>query len=165
MGGQHLNAPVVGMAASSDGGGYWLVGIRRRGLQLRGRARSSGRPAGCTSNAPVVGIAATPDDGGYWLAGSDGGVFTYGDAAYLGSVPGQGIVGQPPVVGISPDAERVWVLAGGRERRRLHLRRRRVLGSAEDEQARRSRVGHRLMSLSTQTKSEPPSALTQAPVT
>jgi hypothetical protein len=26
MGGVHLNAPVVGMAAGPDGGGYWLVG-------------------------------------------------------------------------------------------------------------------------------------------
>ena len=25
MGGQRLNAPVVGMAATPDGGGYWLV--------------------------------------------------------------------------------------------------------------------------------------------
>ena len=61
----------------------------------------------------MMGIAATPDDGGYWLVGSDGGVFTYGDAAYLGSVPGQGIVGQPPIVGISrtPSGSGYW-LAG-----------------------------------------------------
>jgi hypothetical protein len=25
MGGLHLNQPVVGMAATADGGGYWLV--------------------------------------------------------------------------------------------------------------------------------------------
>jgi hypothetical protein len=60
-----------------------------------------------------MGIAATPDDSGYWLVGSDGGVFTYGAAAYLGSVPGQGIVGQPPIVGISrtPSGSGYW-LAG-----------------------------------------------------
>ena len=30
-------------------------------------------------------MAATPDGGGYWLVASDGGVFTYGDAAFYGS--------------------------------------------------------------------------------
>ena len=25
MGGAHLNQPIVGMAAASDGGGYWMV--------------------------------------------------------------------------------------------------------------------------------------------
>jgi hypothetical protein len=60
----------------------------------------------------VTGIAATPDGGGYWLAGSDGGVFNYGDAGFYGSVPGQGIVGQPPVVGISrtPSGAGYWLV-------------------------------------------------------
>ena len=31
-------------------------------------------------NAPIVGMAATADGGGYWMVGSDGGVFSYGDA-------------------------------------------------------------------------------------
>jgi hypothetical protein len=30
-------------------------------------------------------MAATPDGGGYWLEGSDGGIFTYGDATFYGS--------------------------------------------------------------------------------
>jgi len=32
-----------------------------------------------------VGMAATPDGGGYWLAGSNGGVYTFGDAQFHGS--------------------------------------------------------------------------------
>jgi hypothetical protein len=36
-------------------------------------------------NRPIVAIAATPDGGGYWLAATDGGVFTYGDAAFHGA--------------------------------------------------------------------------------
>ena len=35
MGGQHLNAPIVGMATMPSGDGYYLVGLRRWGLQLR----------------------------------------------------------------------------------------------------------------------------------
>ena len=42
---------------------------------------------------------------------SDGGVFTYGDAGYFGSVPGQGIAAQAPVVGITstPTGSGYWV--------------------------------------------------------
>jgi hypothetical protein len=41
-------------------------------------------------NAPIVGLAATPDDHGYWLVAADGGVFTFGDAAFYGSLGGSG---------------------------------------------------------------------------
>ncbi|MHB1854125.1 MAG: glycoside hydrolase family 25 domain-containing protein, partial [Acidimicrobiales bacterium] len=36
----------------------------------------------------VVGISRVPGGAGYWLVGADGGVFTYGDAPYRGSVGG-----------------------------------------------------------------------------
>jgi len=36
-------------------------------------------------------MAATPDGGGYWLVASDGGVFSYGDAVFEGSLPGAGV--------------------------------------------------------------------------
>ena len=38
-----------------------------------------------TPAAPVTAIASTPDHRGYWLLGSDGGVFAFGDASFLGS--------------------------------------------------------------------------------
>src|SRR5581483_4423138 len=53
-----------------------------------GGAGFHGSLAGRRLNAPVVGIAATADGGGYWLVASDGGVFTFGDAAYHGSMAG-----------------------------------------------------------------------------
>ena len=34
-------------------------------------------------NEPIVGMAATPDGHGYWLVASDGGIFSYSDAALL----------------------------------------------------------------------------------
>ncbi|MGH9030425.1 MAG: hypothetical protein ACRDV4_12525 [Acidimicrobiales bacterium] len=37
----------------------------------------------------IVGIATTPDGGGYWLVGSDGGVFSFGDAKFFGSMGGK----------------------------------------------------------------------------
>ena len=36
-------------------------------------------------------MAPTHDDGGYWLAAADGGVFSFGDAGYQGSLPNRGI--------------------------------------------------------------------------
>ena len=36
--------------------------------------------------APIVGIAVTHSGNGYWEVGADGGVFTYGDAPFLGSI-------------------------------------------------------------------------------
>jgi hypothetical protein len=36
-------------------------------------------------NKRIVGMATTPDGHGYWLVASDGGVFTFGDATFMGS--------------------------------------------------------------------------------
>ena len=44
-------------------------------------------------------MAATPDGGGYWLVARDGGIFTYGDAPYFGSLGGTALPG--PVVGLA----------------------------------------------------------------
>jgi hypothetical protein len=38
----------------------------------------------------VVGVVATQDNQGYWMVGSDGGVFAFGDAGFVGSVPSLG---------------------------------------------------------------------------
>jgi MYXO-CTERM domain-containing protein len=79
-----LNAPVVGMAATSTGKGYWLVAADG-GIFTYGDAVFHGSAGGMTLAKPIVGMAATVDDGGYWLVGADGGIFTYGDAVYLGN--------------------------------------------------------------------------------
>ena len=85
MGGQRLNAPVVGMAATPIGPGL-LAGGRRRGhLRLRGRRASTGRPVPSRLNQPVVGMAPYGDDAGYWLVAKDGGIFAFGGAPFLGS--------------------------------------------------------------------------------
>src|ERR1700676_1387816 len=53
-------------------------------------------------NRPVVAIASTPTGNGYWLAAADGGVFTFGDAKYYGSVGNE----RPsaPHLGNAPDS-------------------------------------------------------------
>ena len=44
---------------------------------------------GMTLGGSIVGIATTWDGRGYYLAGSDGSVYTFGDAQYYGSESGQ----------------------------------------------------------------------------
>jgi len=51
----------------------------------------------------VVGIAVTPDHGGYWLDASDGGIFSFGDAAFFGSKGGEPL--NKPVVGMAADLD------------------------------------------------------------
>lgn len=60
----------------------------------------------------LSGATSTPDAKGYWQAGTDGGVFAFGDAAYLGSLPGAGIVPAAPVVGMAstPDGRGYWLV-------------------------------------------------------
>jgi hypothetical protein len=56
-------------------------------------------------------MAATPDGGGYWLVASDGGIFTFGDASYLGSTGHTTL--NKPIVGIAttPDGDGYWLVA------------------------------------------------------
>ncbi|MFZ0250414.1 MAG: hypothetical protein WAL61_10765 [Acidimicrobiales bacterium] len=77
------NAPVVAVAATHDGAGYWLAG-RDGGVFAYGDAGFFGSAGALRLNAPIVAMAGTPDGGGYWMVASDGGVFTYGDAGFFG---------------------------------------------------------------------------------
>jgi hypothetical protein len=90
LGGVHLNAPIVGIAAAASGQGYALAasdgGVFNYGTQhFFGSVPGSLAP-GQKLVAPIVGIAVTHSGNGYWLVGSDGGVFNYGDAPFLGSI-------------------------------------------------------------------------------
>ncbi len=63
------------------------------------------------SSAPIVGFVYTPDGMGYWEVGSDGGVFAFGDAGFLGSMGGRRLAA--PVVGIArtADGRGYWLVA------------------------------------------------------
>jgi len=83
-----LNSPVVGMAATPSGGGYWLVAADG-GIFSFGDAAFQGSTGNLALTSPVVGMAPTPSGSGYWLVAADGGIFSFGDATFLGSgLPG-----------------------------------------------------------------------------
>ena len=105
------DTPVVGMAATPDGKGYWLV-ASDGGIFTFGDANFYGSEGGMPLHSPVVGLAATPDGKGYWLVASDGGIFTFGDAAFYGSEGGAQL--KAPVVGLAatPTGNGYWLVTG-----------------------------------------------------
>jgi peptidoglycan hydrolase-like protein with peptidoglycan-binding domain len=109
-GGLQLNAPVVGMASTPDGQGYWMV-ASDGGVFNYGDAAFYGSAGALPLNKPIVGMAATPDGKGYWLVASDGGIFSYGDATFYGSTGAMTL--NQPVVGMAatPDGKGYWLVA------------------------------------------------------
>ncbi len=109
MGGQHLNAPIVGMAEDPTSGGYWEVasdgGIFSFGAPFYGSM------GGQHLNAAIVGIAANPMGSGYWEVASDGGIFAFGGAPFDGSTGGQHL--NAPIVGMAadPSSGGYWLVA------------------------------------------------------
>jgi hypothetical protein len=108
-GGMVLNQPVVGMASTGDGRGYWLVAADG-GVFTFGDAVFLGSMGGTRLAAPVVGLTATPDGGGYRMVASDGGIFDFGDAGFYGS--GSGTPVTAPVVGIASRPGGYWLAYG-----------------------------------------------------
>ena len=84
MGGQHLNAPVVGMAATPDGNGYWLV-ASDGGIFSYGDAHFYGSMGGQHLAYPMIGMRSSKTGAGYWTVAEDGGIFAFGDALFEGS--------------------------------------------------------------------------------
>jgi hypothetical protein len=85
-----LNAPIVGMVPSADGGGYFMVasdgGVFAFGdAQFEGSCPGIG---GCSGAA----VSVVPDatGRGYWLVTQTGNVYTFGDAPYFGAPGPQG---------------------------------------------------------------------------
>ena len=104
-----LDVPIVGMATTADGGGYWLV-ASDGGIFAYGDAGFYGSMGGQPLNEPIVGMAATPDGKGYWLVASDGGIFAFGDAGFHGSMGGKPL--NKPIVGMAPSpAGGYWLVA------------------------------------------------------
>lgn len=110
MGGQALNKPIVGMAATPSGNGYWLV-ASDGGMFTFGDAPFHGSTGGMSLNSPIVGMAVHPNGQGYWLVASDGGIFSFGSVGFFGSMGGQAL--NKPIIGMasSPSGNGYWLYA------------------------------------------------------
>ena len=102
---QRLDAYLAGEPAAK----VPVIGNETGPLEPRVYAYGAGAPAvrtrallttrGLVTRHSFVGIASTPTGRGYWLAGSDGGVFTAGDAVFRGSAGNLPLA--RPIVGIA----------------------------------------------------------------
>jgi lipoprotein-anchoring transpeptidase ErfK/SrfK/ribosomal protein L24E len=79
-----LARPIVAMATTADGAGYWMVASD--GGIFSFNAPFYGSLAGWPLTQPVTGITATPTGHGYWIVTGDGSVFPFGDAHSYGSL-------------------------------------------------------------------------------
>jgi hypothetical protein len=77
-----------------------------------GVAPALGPASGLALNDDLVGIAATRSGRGYWLIAADGGIFTFGDARFYGSLGNLRLT--QPIVGIAPTptGHGYWLVAG-----------------------------------------------------
>jgi hypothetical protein len=104
-----LNKPVVGLASTGDGNGYWLV-ASDGGVFTFGDAPFFGSTGNIVLNKPVVGLTATSDNGGYRMVASDGGIFDFGDASFYGAGTGGSL--SAPVVGMAARPGGYWIAYG-----------------------------------------------------
>jgi hypothetical protein len=66
--------------------GPWLIGADARLFSTGGTAVPA--RGGLPLNRPITGSARTPSAHGVWMVAGDGGIFTFGDAAFYGSTGG-----------------------------------------------------------------------------
>jgi hypothetical protein len=103
-----LNAPIVGMVPSSDGGGYFMV-ASDGGVFAFGDAKFAGSCPGI-GGCQGAAVAVMPDatGNGYWVVTSSGSVYPFGDAVKFGQ-PGPG--GQPVTSAVAtPNGQGYWIL-------------------------------------------------------
>jgi hypothetical protein len=93
-----LARPVVGMAATPDGGGYWEVAADG-GVFSFGDAKFFGAGTDLHLKRNVIGMAVAQSARGYWLATNNGGVYSFGDAKFYGAPTSHT---RGPVVAIVP---------------------------------------------------------------
>ena len=116
-GGADLWPNAIGIVATPDGKGYWVL---EEGLSGLGSVQSFGDVTNYGDETTIahatghvgkpVALAATSDGKGYWIVDSDGGVFSFGDADFYGSMGGRTLAA--PVVGMAVtfDGKGYWLV-------------------------------------------------------
>lgn len=109
----------IGIASTPDGRGYWVLAVGLSGMgsvlpfgdaRFYGDETTGSGPAG-HAGTPVA-LVPTRSGSGYWIVDSDGGVFSFGDAVFRGSLGGTSL--DSPVVGAARtnDGGGYWLVAG-----------------------------------------------------
>ena len=58
----------------------------------------------------MTAAASTPDGRGYWLVGADGGVFSFGDAPFAGSLAGKALNAPITAAAANPNGRGYWLV-------------------------------------------------------
>jgi hypothetical protein len=105
------NAPYDAIG-TRNAGGYIVTAASNGAVYLYPGGSLASFGPGSALSGWLVGTAVTPSGNGTWEAGADGGVETYGDAKFLGSVPGSNVTLKAPVTAIAatPDGLGYWLL-------------------------------------------------------
>lgn len=118
-----LHGEIVGASNTPSGQGFWLVGadggvFSLGDAQFYGSIPELQQPGGLLEGrqlaATVTGLAASPTGAGYWMVAEDGGMFSFGDAGFFGSIPGVLAPGQvldAPVTDMIPQGAGYLILA------------------------------------------------------
>jgi hypothetical protein len=106
------DAPTVRAHRDSPGSSTVCPGDRTmdRWPQIVAACTAGSAPVEPTTEGGAVEIVSTPSGEGYWIAAADGGVFSYGDARFYGSMGGEAL--HAPIVGMAatPDGDGYWLL-------------------------------------------------------
>jgi hypothetical protein len=109
-GGIRLARPIVAMASTPTGKGYWLV-ASDGGMFAFGDARFHGSTGGRRLAGPIVAMVRSRTGRGYWLAGADGAVYAFGDARHRGSAAGAPLARQIVGMASTPTGRGYWLVA------------------------------------------------------
>ncbi len=109
---QHLVAPIVAMAVTPDGRGYWLVGADGSVFNF-GDAHAYGSLAtrALGPGQPVVTMVATADGKGYWLVNESGAITPFGDAVAINAghpLPPKELTTPVVSAAIAPNGTAAW---------------------------------------------------------
>jgi ribosomal protein L24E len=107
--GMPLVSPVVGMAQTPDGKGYWLV-AEDGGLFAFGAA-FHGSLSGWPLRSPVAAMASARDGKGYWMVTEDGIVARFGSAVHYGDMGGTPLNAPMTDIVAAPDGKGYWLVA------------------------------------------------------
>jgi hypothetical protein len=105
-----IDTPDVRAHRESPGSSTVCPGDRTMDVWPAIVAACRGDVAPAPTKGGAVEIERTPSGNGYWIAAADGGVFSYGDARFYGSMGGEDL--HAPIVGMTatPDGDGYWLL-------------------------------------------------------
>jgi len=103
-----LNQPIVGMAATPSGKGYWLVAADG-GIFSFGDAHFYGSLGAFKLPAPVVSMQRTASGKGYWMMTQNGHIYRFGDAKGYGDTGScTNYFGAARML-VTPDGKGYWI--------------------------------------------------------